>query len=238
VERPTVGHPLVVLAVCGALVGRGAGGWVGSAPSAPATTTAVTAVTAAPVTTTTPVASSTTSTTTVTTTVAPLETLAPIVTHDARVDVLAPLPVVAPVGVRIDGVGIDGRVEPTGVDGRGELAVPDDAKTLVWYRHGPSPGDAGSAVIAGHLDWKGALGTLNALAETPVGASVIIDYADGSTRSFVVRSVELVDKPAVAVNGIFAGDGERLVRLVTCGGEYNDAINRYHQNVVVTAVPA
>jgi len=164
-------------------------------------------------------------------------TFAPIVTHDAEIDVLTPQAVVAPVRVVIPSLGVDGVVEPTGVDAIGELAVPDDAKTLVWYRFGPTPGAAGSAVIAGHLDWKGVLGAFNTLADTPVGATVTVSYDDGTAREFVVQSVELVDKPAVSVNGTFARDGESVLRLVTCGGEFNDDVNRYYSNVVVTAIP-
>jgi len=167
----------------------------------------------------------------------PIPTLAPITTYDAEIEVLEPHAIVAPVRVRIPSMGIDGGVQPTGVNKAGELAVPDDAKTLVWYRYGPPPGAAGSAVIAGHLDWKGVLGTFNSLVSASVGEHVTVSYDDGSERSFVVRSVELVDKPAVAVNGVFAKDGESVLRLVTCGGEYNRAVRRYYSNVIVTAVP-
>ncbi len=49
--------------------------------------------------------------------------------------------------------------------------------------------------------------------------------------------MELVDKPAVAVDGTFARDGDPILRLVTCGGEYDGDAHRYRSNVVVTAVP-
>ena len=45
-------------------------------------------------------------------------------------------------------------------------------------------------------------------------------------------------KPAVSVNGVFAHDGERLLRLVTCGGEFEKKVRSYRSNVVVTAIPA
>jgi len=117
-------------------------------------------------------------------------------------------------------------------------APPPDARSLVWYRHGPSPGERGSAVIAGHLNWRGVTGLFADLADTPVGAVVTVAYDDGSKRAFTVTSVELVAKPAVAVNGVFARDGVRRLRLVTCGGEFDDEVNSYRSNVVVTAVPA
>ncbi|MDQ3351626.1 MAG: class F sortase [Actinomycetota bacterium] len=91
----------------------------------------------------------------------------------------------APVGLVIPTLGIDGQVAPTGVNERAELDVPADARTLVWYRFGPSPGEAGSAVIAGHLDWKGALGTFYALDRTPIGEHITVRY-DDSQRTFTV----------------------------------------------------
>ncbi len=169
----------------------------------------------------------------------PTTTIAPIVTHDARVGVLEPVvAAAAPVRVVIPSLGADGVVVPTGVDDTGELDIPGDARTLVWWKFGPTPGAPGSAVIAGHLDWKGVLGVFNRLADTPVGETVTVTYDDGHEQSWVVTSVELVDKPAVAVDGTFARDGEPTLRLVTCGGEFDRAIHHYKSNVIVTAVPA
>lgn len=163
--------------------------------------------------------------------------VAPVVTHRATVDVLAPHPVAAPVRVAIPALGVDGPVLPAGVDDENELDVPPDARSLVWYRHGPVPGARGSAVIAGHLNWEGVTGLFAELERTPVGAEVTVGFDDGSQRSFRVSAVELVPKPAVSVNGVFARDGARVLRLVTCGGEFDDSVNSYRSNVVVTAVP-
>lgn len=197
-----------------------------AAPAAPATTRP------APSTTTTDAPSTTAAPTTTTT------TIVPIVTYAADIGILNPVAVAAPVHVAVPALEVDGPVLAAGVNGTGELDVPPDARTLVWYRHGPVPGAAGSAVIAGHLNWKGVEGIFSELAETPVGAEVVVTYDDGSQRHFVVRSVELVDKPAVAVNGVFARDGESVLRLVTCGGEFDGSTRHYRSNVVLTAVPA
>jgi sortase (surface protein transpeptidase) len=193
------------------------------ASAAPASTTPAT---------TTPSSSSSTPAT------APTTTVAPAVTHRAAIDVLAPRPIAAPMRVSIPALAVDGPVLPAGVNSENELDVPPDARTLVWYRHGPSPGEPGSAVIAGHLNWRGETGLFADLASTPVGAAIAVAYDDGSQRSFTVTTVELVPKPEVSVNGVFARDGERVLRLVTCGGEFDDDVNSYRSNVVVTAVPA
>jgi hypothetical protein len=182
--------------------------------------------------------STTTTTTTPTTVPAPTSTIAPIVTYLADISVLAPSPVAAPTRVIIAALDIDGPVIPVGVNAASQLDVPPDARTLVWYRYGPSPGGPGSAVIAGHLNWRGTTGIFARLDKIPVGATITVVYDDGSQRDFIVSAVELVDKPAVAVNGTFAREGERMLRLVTCGGEFEKAVRSYRSNVVVTAIPA
>ena len=182
--------------------------------------------------------STTTTTTTPTTVPAPTTSIAPIVTYLADISVLEPSPVAAPTRVIIAALHIDGPVIPVGVNAASQLDVPPDARTLVWYRNGPSPGGPGSAVIAGHLNWRGTTGIFARLDKTPVGATITVVYDDGSQQDFIVSAVELVSKPAVAVDGIFAREGEPLLRLITCGGEFEKAVRSYRSNVVVTAIPA
>jgi hypothetical protein len=245
-----LGAALVLPGVAGAVALASDAG--GTDPSRPGAASATAPTTARPVTP--PTASSrpvttsatpaTTSPTTTSTTAAaggpPPAPMAPIVTHDARVGVgvLTPVAVSAPVRVVIPSIGATGPVAPTGVDAAGELAIPGDARQLVWWRFGPTPGAAGSAVIAGHLDWKGVLGVFDRLAETPVGERITVTYDDGHDEVFVVTAVALVDKPAVALDGTFARDGDPVLRLVTCGGEFDRATRHYRSNVIVTAVPA
>jgi sortase (surface protein transpeptidase) len=169
------------------------------------------------------------------TTAAPI---APIATYPADIGVLAPSNTVAPLRVIIPELEIDGPVLAAGVNAENQLDVPPDARTMVWYRHGPTPGAPGSAVIAGHLNWRGVDGLFARLAETPIGATIFVVYDDGSEQAFTVSTVELVPKPAVSVNGVFARDGDPVLRLVTCGGEFEEAVRSYRSNVIVTAVPA
>ena len=226
---------LTTIAGCGSSSPEPAAAPTTAAPTTAPTTTAVPTTTAAPTTTERRTARPTTTEAALEST---LPTGPPVVTFSAEIDVLAPRAVAAPVRVQIPSIGADGLVAHVGVNEAGGLEVPDSAKTLVWYRYGPSPGQPGSAVIAGHLDWKGVRGTFNELAETPVGETLTVAYDDGSERTFTVRSVELVDKPAVSVNGTFARDGESVLRLVTCGGEFDRSAHSYYSNVIVTAVPA
>ena len=143
-----------------------------------------------------------------------------------------------PVSVRVDPIGISGPVQPVGVlADSGELAVPPTAGVVGWYQYGPSPGQSGSAVLAGHVDWRGALGVFFRLGKVDVGSIVTIGFEDGSTRAFRVVERRLVLKPELPVEEVFARTGPPSLVLVTCGGEFDRSRHRYRSNVVIVAVP-
>jgi Sortase domain len=158
-------------------------------------------------------------------------------THPARLEELAAPGVVPPVGVRIGTISVDSPVVPVGVDpATAEFSVPIDPATVGWYQHGPAPGAEGSAVLAGHLDWRGEPGAFVHLADVHAGDVVEIAYQDGSFRSFAVTDVRLIPKASLP-SDLFARDGPSRLILITCGGDYDSDIRRYRHNVVATATP-
>ena len=173
-----------------------------------------------------------------------LQALAPPVppstigTHSAGLAALASTTGAAPAHIHIDGIDVDGPVVPVAVDTTsGELAVAPDQGVVGWYQYGPIPGEAGSAVLASHLDWDRHPGVFFRLAQVPIGAVVTITYTDDSMRRFRVTDRQLVLKPALPVDEVFARDGPSTLRLVTCGGTYDKATHHYRSNVLVTAEP-
>ena len=140
--------------------------------------------------------------------------------------------------IAIEGVAIAGPVVPVGVDaGTGELEVPPVANVVGWYRHGPTPGAEGSAVLAGHVDWHGEIGVFFHLSRVEPGSVVVVGYADGTQRRFTVVERRLIAKPELPVEEVFARTGPPALVLITCGGDFDRSIRRYRSNVVVTACP-
>ena len=92
-------------------------------------------------------------------------------------------------------------------------------------------------MLAGHVDWKGQPGAFIHLDEVQPGEQVIIDLADGTTRTFVVTDTHLIVKTELPP-ALFERSGPPRLVLITCGGEFDRSIHRYRQNVVVVAVPA
>jgi LPXTG-site transpeptidase (sortase) family protein len=144
-----------------------------------------------------------------------------------------------PVNVTAGGsTAIAGPVVRAGVDaGTGELAVPADASVVAWYEYGPEPGQAGSAVLAGHVDWHGVPGIFFTLRKLEPGDPITIDMSDGSTLGFHVVDTRMVDKPELPRAEVFARTGSPTLTLVTCGGQFDSSTHHYLSNVVVTAVP-
>lgn len=152
---------------------------------------------------------------------------------DARPAVRGP----APVRVAIPSLGVDAPVVPVAVGPDGAMEIPQDASTAGWYRFGTSPGDPGSAILVGHVDSRvQGPGVFFRLRELRVGAVVRVLATEERWRSFEVVWRTLVPKDRLP-RRIFAREGRPVLTLVTCGGRFDPAANRYSDNVVVAAVP-
>ena len=142
-----------------------------------------------------------------------------------------------PTSLQIPALGIDAPIVARGVRDTGELDLPADAATAAWYSAGPVPGDAGSAVVAAHVDYGGRPGVFFGLRGVLPGARVVVNYADGSSAEFEVREITDYPKATLPVHELFRTGGPPTLALVTCGGEFDRVTRRYRDNTVVTAVP-
>jgi hypothetical protein len=152
-------------------------------------------------------------------------------------------PVVAaapPVPVRITAsdLGVDAAIEAVGVEPDGSMTLPADVDRVGWYRFGPAPGDAGSAVLAGHVDDdEQGLGALAPLRGAEVGDELAVTDADGTTTRWRVAARELIQKRSLPLDELFRRDGPPRLTLITCGGPFLTEFGSYRDNVVVVAEP-
>jgi sortase (surface protein transpeptidase) len=144
-------------------------------------------------------------------------------------------PGVEPRRLQIPSIGVDAAVTPVGLEADGDMAIPPAAE-VGWYHLGPRPGDAGSAVLAGHVDFNGQRGAFFDLRSVTVGAEVVV-VGDGVTRRFVVTEREQVPKDQVDLSRYFTHDGPDRITLITCGGVFDDGARSYDDNIIVTATP-
>lgn len=141
-----------------------------------------------------------------------------------------------PVELLIPAIGVDATVVPVGVvAGTNDVEVPP-LREAGWYRYGPSPGEAGSSVLVGHVDGDGQRGIFWSLRNLALGIPVTVRYADGSSRAFAVsaRAEELKTSLPPA---LFSRIGPPQLTLITCGGAFDASTHHYLDNVVVVATP-
>jgi hypothetical protein len=148
----------------------------------------------------------------------------------------------APTRLQIPALGVDAPIVSEGIDNapgdRGGLAVPADVRQTGWWDGGPSPGQPGVAVIAGHRSsvLQG-VGALWRLPTVEPGTRVGVTEADGYTSRWAVDAVEEVVKSDLPAS-LWARAGPPRLALVTCGGRFDMATGHYVDNVIIWAVPA
>ena len=115
------------------------------------------------------------------------------------------------------------------------MQVPLDPATAGWYRLGPTPGELGPAVIAGHVTWNQAAGVFFRLSELRGGDSVEVARDDDRVAVFEVTHVARYEKSKFPTRAVFGGVDHAGLRLITCGGEFDSSSHRYRDNVVAFA---
>ena len=144
-----------------------------------------------------------------------------------------------PTRLRIGALGVDAPIEAVGVDPRtGEMELPATVREVAWYRFGPSPGQAGSAVLAAHVDFKDqGPGVFFDLKTLEPGDRIEVSLEDGEVKNFRVAARDIYRKDELPLAAVFARQGAPVLTLITCGGGFNPSIGHYDSNVVVYAVP-
>jgi hypothetical protein len=142
-----------------------------------------------------------------------------------------------PVSLTIGDIGLDAApIRAVGVGPTGEMEIPG-AEEIGWYRFGPRPGEAGSAVLAAHVAYDGRDGAFRHLTDLQAGATFTITFDDGSSRAYEVVGAAQHAKDELPAADLFRRHGTPGVALVTCGGAFDRSLNAYRDNVVVYAVP-
>jgi len=139
------------------------------------------------------------------------------------------------VRVRIPAIGVSAPTVPLALLPDGRLAAPRGFAEVGWNRSGPEPGEPGTAVLAGHVDSRTGPAVFFRLRELRPGALVYVDRADGTSAEFVVRRLAGYPKDAVPAAEVYGPDGGVSLRLITCGGEFDETRGSYRDNVVVFA---
>ncbi len=146
------------------------------------------------------------------------------------------LPPSPPDRVRVPAIGVDAPLMGLGLTPSGSLDVPPaEQKNLAgWYEAGTTPGERGTAILAGHVDNADGPAVFYRLGALKKGAVIEVDRRDGGVAVFTVDAVRVYaarDFPDAKVYGAAA---RPELRVITCGGPYSRTTG-YEGNVVVFA---
>ena len=142
----------------------------------------------------------------------------------------------APTRVRIPAIGVDSAIIDIGVDRAGVLIPPATTDITGWFSAGPVPGTVGPALLAGHVDSRAGPGVFFRLGSLRPGDEVVVARADGSTVAFTVESTVRVAKVAFPTELVYSPLPVPMLRLITCGGEFDNDARSYRDNIIVDAV--
>ena len=140
-----------------------------------------------------------------------------------------------PVRIEIAAIDVDSELMELGLLADGTLEVPPGAFPAGWFTGGPTPGELGPAVIAGHIDWITGPGVFYQLGSLEVGDEIRITRTDGTVASFRTIRVDQYPKDSFPTDLVYGNIDHAGLRLISCGGAFNRDTGHYEDNIVVFA---
>ncbi|WP_432098556.1 class F sortase [Streptomyces sp. WAC 04229] len=146
------------------------------------------------------------------------------------------LPPSPPDRIRVPAIKVDAPLTGLGLTSSGSLDVPPaEKKNLAgWYEAGTTPGDTGTAIVAGHVDNAEGPAVFYRLGALEKGAEIEVDRRDGGVAVFTVDAVEVYAADDFPDAKVYGAAPRPELRVITCGGDYSRSTG-YQGNVVVFA---
>ncbi|GAA0708396.1 class F sortase [Dactylosporangium roseum] len=168
-----------------------------------------------------------------------------------------------PVRVTVPAHRVDARISADPLRPDGGVYVPEDPRRISWssgtgtYRYS-APGSAqGTAILVGHVEYRGNKGAFANLSEFEPGQLVVVELSDGRRLRYSVAAAPIaVSKAQLAADLRVSGqplhrklfdqagtygpsDGPRSGRLLlaSCGGIFDYRTGHYVDNIFVFALP-
>jgi LPXTG-site transpeptidase (sortase) family protein len=141
-----------------------------------------------------------------------------------------------PARLTIPVIGVSAAVEAVGKKADGSMATPQKFGDVAWYSLGSKPGQAGNAVIAGHVN--NALttaGVFEHLSQVVIGDSVEVADSAGKTLTYKVTEIDEYPANEAPADTIFATTGPSQLVLITCDGDWVQSAHSFDKRLVVIA---
>ncbi|MDQ1518333.1 MAG: hypothetical protein QOE80_4163 [Actinomycetota bacterium] len=141
----------------------------------------------------------------------------------------------APVGIRIDAIGASAPIDPLGLNPDGTLQAPADYDRAGYFTGRPNPGAVGPAIIVAHVDSKTGPAVFYRLRDLKPGDGITVTRADGSEVVFLVDRLEQHPKDAFPTDEVYGPTSDATLRLITCGGSFDQSSGHYRDNLIAFA---
>jgi LPXTG-site transpeptidase (sortase) family protein len=139
-----------------------------------------------------------------------------------------------PQRIEIPSINVDAKVQQVGTNAKGNVGVPTNFTDVAWYKYGPAPGEAGSAIMDGHVDNALALpGVFKYLENVKKGDSIFVYTTSGKKLEFKVTDVKSYVYDEVPVNLVFNDFRGAHLNLITCDGAWVQKNKNYDHRLVV-----
>jgi sortase (surface protein transpeptidase) len=140
-------------------------------------------------------------------------------------------PIPDPSRLEIPAIGVSAKIVAVGLRHNGEMEIPRGGR-VGWYELGPAPGNQGPAVMVGHFDAARDPAVFYHLKDLRPGDEILVYGSDGDVATFEVDMIEQVLKAELPTERIWDYTPEAVIRLVTCGGEWDRRTHHYLSNVI------
>ncbi|GAA1865383.1 class F sortase [Brevibacterium marinum] len=142
-----------------------------------------------------------------------------------------------PTRLTIPAIDVDTSIMELGLADGDELEVPPLGKDAPagWYERSPTPGEVGPSLIVGHVDSAhDGPAVFYELGDLQPGDTINATRDDGSTAIFSVDDVTDYGKDDFPEYKVYGNTDDPEIRLITCGGDFNEQTGHYEDNIVVT----
>lgn len=168
---------------------------------------------------------------------APAPTTAPSTTAAPAEPLI--MPAATPISLSIPEIGAQSSLLDLGLNSDGTIATPPidekDSKAG-WYNQSPEPGTLGPAILLGHIDSKTyGPAIFYDLGKLVPGDTVEVTRSDNTVAVFAVDGVREYPKAEFPTLQVYGNLDHAGLRLITCGGAFNNDTGHYESNIVVFA---
>jgi sortase (surface protein transpeptidase) len=146
-----------------------------------------------------------------------------------------PMAASEPVSLSIPVLSVRSDVVALGLEDDGTLEVPTAARDAGWFAQSPTPGELGPSVLVAHVDWADQEGVFSSIGELRIGDEIDVTRADGSVAVFQVERVDSYAKAEFPTDAVYGDLDHAGLRLITCGGEFDEDAGDSLNHTVVFA---